>query len=49
MQIIRNKAKKVICEADAKEKSVEILKKGIKTRISFKEDGTLKISNTKTT
>ena len=49
MQQIRDKAQKVICTADAKQKSVEILKRGIKTRICFKEDGTIEVNNQTTT
>jgi len=49
MWLIRNQAQKVICAVDAKEKSVEILHRGIKTRIKFKQDGTIEVIDQKTT
>jgi len=45
---IKNSAGKVICVANAKEKSVEILNRGIKTLIRFRNDGTIEVIDQKT-
>jgi len=41
--LIKDKLGKVICGADAKNKSVEILCRGIKTLIRFNRDGTYEV------
>ena len=43
VELIRNSAEKVICGADANEKSVEIICKGTRTLIRFNNDGTLEV------
>ena len=45
MEIIRNSKQKVVCCADAKEKCVEILLKGICTQIRFKADDTIEVED----
>jgi len=43
LELIKDKGKKVICGVDARNKSVEILNKGVKTLIRFKRNGTFEV------
>jgi hypothetical protein len=45
MKEIRNKLNKKICMVDPATRVVEILFKGILTRIQFMPDGTIKVTN----
>ena len=45
MNLIKDKTGKVICSADARDKRIEILSKGVKTLIRFKRDGTVEVKD----
>lgn len=45
MDRIKNSANKTVCYVDKHKKSVEIIKKGIKTVISFNNDNTYDVEN----
>lgn len=45
MDRIKNSANKTVCYVDKYKKSVEIIKKGIKTVISFNNDNTYDVEN----
>lgn len=49
LEEVRNKDGKKVCRVDAKHKLVEIVLKGIRTLIHFRDDGTLEIQNEKVT
>ena len=44
---VRNEDGRKVCRVDAKHKLVEIVQKGIRTLIHFRDDGTLEIKNEK--
>ena len=45
MQVIKNANGKTVCRADANDRKVEIVHKGLKTTIIFLEDGKIKVEN----
>jgi len=45
LELVKDKLGKVICGADARNKSVEILSRGVKTLIRFKRDGTFEVKS----
>ena len=47
LEEIRNVDGKKVCRVDAKHKLIEIVQKGIRTLIHFRDDGTLEIKNEK--
>ena len=47
MQTIKNAIGKTVCRADARNRKVEIVHKGCRTTITFLENGTYKVTNTK--
>lgn len=47
MEIIKNQDRKVVCYADAKEKKVEIVRRGYKTTLIFKDNNEMEIINSK--
>lgn len=46
MQTIKNAVGKTVCRADADNRKVEIVHKGIKTTVTFLENGGMKVENT---
>ena len=46
MQTIKNAIGKTVCRADAHNRKVEFVHKGIKTTVTFLENGKLKVENT---
>ena len=46
MQTIKNAIGKTVCRADASNRTVEIVHKGIKTTVTFLENGKMKVENT---
>ena len=47
MQTIKNAIGKTVCRADASNRKVEIVHKGIKTTVTFLENGKMRVENTK--
>lgn len=45
MKIIRDLEGKVVCSIDEKTRTVEIVKRGIKTKVVLLEDGTVKFQS----
>ena len=46
---IKNSDAKKVCQVDPQTRTVEIVHKGCRTTIMFLENGTYKVTNTKTT
>lgn len=47
MEEVRNSSNKLVCQIDKVNRIVEIVIKGCKTTIRFKDDGTVEIKNAK--
>lgn len=47
MEEVRNSCNKLVCQIDKASRTVEIVIKGCKTTIQFKDDGTVEIKNAK--
>lgn len=48
MEEVRNSSNKLVCQIDKTSRTVEIVIKGCKTTIQFKNDGTVEIKNAQT-
>lgn len=48
MEEVRNSSNKLVCRIDKASRTVEIVIKGCKTTIQFKNDGTVEIKNAQT-